>query len=153
MTVHLRRAGPEDLPAVRAIEERSFSVPWSDRSLLVELQDDGRHLPLLALVDGEPAGFALVWSVADEMHLVNFAVDPRFRRQGIGRALLEQVFAEARERDLRRITLEVREGNEAARALYRQFGFVEIALRPRYYPDTREDAVIMLCEIGEPPAG
>ena len=147
MNCVFRRAGPADLEVVAAIERECFRIPWSEDALRPELADDGRHLPLIAEVEGEAAGFALVWVVADELHLVNFAVRPALRRRGIGRALLAEVLDRARERDLRRVTLEVREGNEAARALYREFGFVEIALRPAYYPDTREDAVIMLREL------
>lgn len=153
MKLRIRSAGPADLPEILAIERASFTLPWSEAALLPELAEDGRHAPLLAFADDAAAGFALIWTIADELHLVNFAVHPSFRRRGVGRALLEEVFRGARERGLRRVTLEVRESNEAARELYRQFGFVEIALRPRYYPDTREDAVIMLCDLTAPGAG
>jgi ribosomal-protein-alanine N-acetyltransferase len=151
MKPDFRRAGPADLPAVLAIERASFGVPWSEAAVRPELVDDGRHLPVLAVVGDHVAGFALIWVIVDELHLVNFAIDPAFRRRGVGRALLEEIFRLARERGLLRVTLEVRESNEAARALYRGFGFVEVALRPDYYPDTRENALIMLCELSGPP--
>ena len=130
--------------------ESPFSI---ERQLIPELVEDGRHQPVLALLDGEPVGFALVWVIADERHLVNFAVEPRHRRAGIGRQMLSGVVERAREEGARMITLEVRSTNEAALALYRDFGFIEVALRPRYYPDTREDAVIMLLELPQPGEG
>jgi ribosomal-protein-alanine N-acetyltransferase len=150
--VEFRRALPSDLDSILAIERASFTIPWTEAVILPELADDGRHLPLLASIDGEAVGFALVWVIADEMHLVNFAVEPARRRRGIGRALLTEVLDRARQRDISMVTLEVRETNEAARVLYRDFGFVEVALRPGYYPDTREDAVIMLLQLDSGPA-
>ena len=151
MSVRFRRALPTDLESILAIEQASFSIPWTAEALIPELSDDGRHLPLLAVLDGATVGFALLWVVADEMHLVNFAVDPGLRRKGIGRAMMDEVLERARANETRLLTLEVRDTNAAARELYRGFGFVEVALRPRYYPDTDEDAVIMLLELGEPP--
>ena len=144
MTLEFRAAGPGDLEAILAIEQASFSIPWTRIALDPELEPDGRHQPVIALIDGKAVGFALVWVIADERHLVNFAVDPSFRRQGIGRQMLEGVIGRARDEGATMVTLEVRATNEAARGLYREAGFMEIALRPRYYPDTLEDAVIML---------
>jgi ribosomal-protein-alanine N-acetyltransferase len=135
------------------IERACFDAPWSASTLAPELVNDGRHQPVLAFLDGVPVGFALVWVIDDERHLVNFAVDPACRLRGIGRQLLDGVVQRAREEGARLIPLEVRETNEAARRLYADFGFVDVALRPRYYPDTREDAVIMLLEIDRAEAG
>lgn len=146
----VRRAGEDDLPGVLRIEEASFAIPWSAAALLPELADDGRHLPLVAEVEGEVVAFALLWLVADEMHLVNFAVLPALRRAGIGRKLMNEAVRQALDHGVRRMTLEVRDSNEAARRLYEEFGFVEVALRRDYYPDTREDAVIMLRELDPP---
>jgi ribosomal-protein-alanine N-acetyltransferase len=144
MSVEIRAAVLADLPAILDIERASFSIPWTQSAIEPELRADGRHFPMVAVEDETVVAFALAWSVADEMHLVNFAVDPPRRREGVGRRLLRELVALARERGLRMLTLEVRDGNEAARELYRREGFVEVALRPGYYPDTREDAVIML---------
>jgi len=149
MRPEYRRATSDDLEAILEIERASFSIPWSPQAIGPELQDDTRHLPLVALLDDCIVAFALLWVIGDEVHLVNFAVRPEQRRAGVGRALLVEVLARARARSVRRVTLEVREGNEVARLLYREFGFAEVALRPRYYPDTREDAVIMLLELAD----
>ena len=144
LSLLFRRASPGDLEDILGIEQESFPVPWTAAGLAPELEDDGRHLPLVAFSGDELVAFALVWIVADELHLVNFAVRPPRRREGIGQALLDEVLARARDRGTKIVTLEVRDGNEAARELYRGSGFVEVALRPDYYPDSREDAVIML---------
>jgi ribosomal-protein-alanine N-acetyltransferase len=144
LSLQFRRAGPGDLDGILEIERASFPVPWTEAGVVPELEDDGRHLPLVVFSDDEMVAFALIWIVADELHLVNFAVSPSRRREGIGQALLDEVLARARDRGTKIVTLEVRDGNDAARELYRASGFVEVALRPDYYPDTREDAVIMV---------
>jgi ribosomal-protein-alanine N-acetyltransferase len=147
VTLEFRDAQPADLDAILAIERASFPIPWSPETLIPELVQDGRRQPLIAQLDGEPVAFALVWVIADERHLVNFAVHPDRRREGIGREMLAAVLDRARVEGARIVTLEVRATNEAALELYRGFGFIEVALRPRYYPDTREDAVIMLLDL------
>jgi ribosomal-protein-alanine N-acetyltransferase len=144
LSLQFRRGGPGDLDGILEIERASFPVPWTEAGVVPELEDDGRHLPLVVFSDDEMVAFALIWIVADELHLVNFAVSPSRRREGIGQALLDEVLARARDRGTKIVTLEVRDGNDAARELYRASGFVEVALRPDYYPDTREDAVIMV---------
>jgi ribosomal-protein-alanine N-acetyltransferase len=146
-----RRADVGDLEAILEIEQVSFSIPWTREGLLPELEDDGRHLPLVAIRDDKLVAFVLIWIVDHELHLVNFAVRPELRREGIGQALLDYTLAKAVARGTTVVTLEVRDGNEAARELYRRSGFVEVALRPGYYPDTSEDAVIMIKTLGTTP--
>ncbi len=88
------------------------------------------------------AGFIVAWHVADEAQLAEFAVDPDHRRKGLGRTLLRKVCANAASEGLARVTLEVREGNMAARALYVSEGFILTFTRPRFY-DNREAALLM----------
>ena len=97
--------------------------------------------------DAEPAGFALVWHAADEVHLLDLAVDPLDRRRGVARALVGRVLAYARENGARLVLLEVRQSNDAARALYRSAGFSENGVRRGYYSDNGEDAVEMCVEL------
>jgi ribosomal-protein-alanine N-acetyltransferase len=99
--------------------------------------------------DAEPAGFALAWHAADEVHLLDLAVDPDARRRGVGRRLVEAVLGYARETSARLVLLEVRRSNEAAIALYRSAGFSEIGVRRGYYSDNGEDAVEMNVELSE----
>lgn len=153
MELRTRRAVPADLPRVMAIERASFSAPWSEDSIAVELASgDPRRLPWVAELDGDIVAFALVWVVADELHLVSFAVDPAMRRRGIGQLLLDTVLDTPEAKRASIMTLEVRASNHAALALYRRNGFLDIALRPRYYPDTDEDAVVMLKPLASGPA-
>ncbi|HEX6277650.1 MAG TPA: ribosomal protein S18-alanine N-acetyltransferase [Polyangiaceae bacterium] len=99
--------------------------------------------------DGEPLGFALVWHAADEVQLLDLAVDERARRRGVGRELVRFVLAYARETRSRLVLLEVRRSNEAAIALYRSAGFTENGVRRGYYSDNGEDALAMSVELSE----
>lgn len=148
MGIAIRPAVPEDLPAIRTIEHASFSDPWTDGMLSGELEPDPRRMPLVAVDSGEIVAFALFWRIVDEIHLVNVAVAPAHRRRGIAQTLLDHVLGGEPGRLAAIVTLEVRISNEPAIAFYRRNGFVDIALRPRYYPDTGEDALVMLKRLG-----
>jgi ribosomal-protein-alanine N-acetyltransferase len=84
-----------------------------------------------------------MWQVCDEGHITNIAVHPEFRRSGVGSALMEALLAEAENRGIAALTLEVRESNHCARSLYRKYGFEDGGMRKAYYADNNEDAVIM----------
>ena len=131
------------LDDVHAIEERSFSVPWSRKDLLKEITENKHALYKVALLDGKVLGYAGMWHIVNEGHINNIAVDEPFRRMGVGSRLLEALIAEARTREMAGLTLEVRVGNGAAQRLYHKYGFKPEGLRKNYYTDTREDAVIM----------
>jgi ribosomal-protein-alanine N-acetyltransferase len=94
-------------------------------------------------------GMIVIWMIVDEAHIATIAVHPNFRRQGIAKILVTAGLAEAVKHEMRTATLEVRAGNLAAQALYRQFGFDSVGIRPRYYKDNAngvtayEDAIIM----------
>ncbi len=141
----LRDARPSDLAEVCQLERLAFANPWSIASFQRELT-----LPFSRIVvacrqqDGKSclAGFLCRWSVADECHILNVAVHPEFRRQGIARALLTEAIEEARGHNARFVTLEVRRSNIAARRLYRKLNFVEQRLRRNYY-GFGEDAIVL----------
>jgi ribosomal-protein-alanine N-acetyltransferase len=107
----------------------------------------------MARADGVPeaVGFALAWHAADELHLLDLAVDPTARRQGVGRSLLEAVVADARRSGARLLLLEARASNEPALALYRSAGFFVTDVRRAYYSDNGEDAVVMRLELPSNP--
>ena len=88
-------------------------------------------------------GYVGMWVILDEGHITNLAVDPAYRRKGIGRALLEHLITEGKKRGVRFLTLEVRSSNLVAQQLYRKLGFYEAGVRPGYYQDNQEDAIIM----------
>lgn len=102
---------------------------------------------ILAEVDGRIVGYVLFWFVSEEVDIHNIAVHPDFRRQGIGRLLLEQVVAAARRQERVRVTLDVRFSNTSAQSLYRSFGFAARGLRKAYYSDNGEDALVMALEL------
>lgn len=136
-----------DVDQVVAIERLSFPLPWSKESFIREICeiDNSR---LLVVTEDEKAtadlmGYACWWEVVDECHITNFAVSPAYRRRGVADFLLENILEDAKARGLLRATLEVRLGNAAAIALYEKWGFTAAAMRPRYYPDNREDALVM----------
>ncbi len=133
----------QDLPAVHAIERASFSVPWPEDAYRNELSTNRLASYVVARAAGAVFGFAGLWVMVDEAHVTTFAVDPRWRRQGVGQRLLLALLDLAVTRRAREATLEVRLSNMPARRLYEKYGFRPVGIRPRYYSDNGEDALIM----------
>jgi [ribosomal protein S18]-alanine N-acetyltransferase len=134
----------DDLDAVHAIERASFRSPWPPNAYRSELESNRLASYLVARAEGEIIGFGGMWLMVDEAHITTFAIHPAWRRQRIGERL-------ALERGAREATLEVRLSNLPARRLYEKYGFRPVGLRPRYYSDDNEDALIMTTEpLGEP---
>ncbi len=132
----------EHLDRVLAIEAASETAPWSRKAFENEL-DHEFGIFLVALAGGEIIGFGGVWIVVDEAHIVTIAVDPEHRRQGVGRRILAELLRCAKERGAVCSTLEVRAGNDAALGLYEGVGYARAGKRKGYYPDNKEDAVVM----------
>jgi [ribosomal protein S18]-alanine N-acetyltransferase len=137
-----------DLEAVLAIERAAFPTPWPRDIFLRELHDDRVARLFVARVaegaqQGTVAGYTCAWIVTGELHITNFAVHPEFRRQHVGRQLLQAVLRRAHEQGCRQAVLEVRASNRGAQRLYGQYGFAPVAVRARYYTDNGEDAVVM----------
>jgi ribosomal-protein-alanine N-acetyltransferase len=133
----------DDLPAVHAIERQSFSTPWPPHAYQAELETNQLARYISAWVGGRIVGYAGMWLMVDEAHITTFAVDPEWRRRGIGDRLLIALLDEAAGRGAREATLEVRVSNVGARRLYEKFGFRPVGIRPRYYSDDGEDALVM----------
>lgn len=132
-----------DLNEVLNIERVSFLTPWSRYSFLSELLENDRAYYLVARSGGRLVGYAGMWLIADEGHVTNIAVHPLYRGRGVGRQLMLAIEHMARCKGARRMTLEVRVSNTVARHLYEQLGYESAGIRPRYYRDNNEDAVIM----------
>lgn len=129
------------VPQIAALERVCFSDPWSEKSILSELEN-----PLscwLVAMDGERlAGYVGSQTVLGETDMMNLAVDPDYRRKGLGKELILSLIEALRQRGSRCLTLEVRDSNAPARALYEGLGFQEIGRRKNYYRNPKEDALI-----------
>jgi ribosomal-protein-alanine N-acetyltransferase len=138
----IRTLGYSDLPQVISIERRAFTAPWSLAMFVLELSKPSGLC--LAAVDSDTSklvGYLILARYNTVWHLMNIAVEPTRRREGIARAMLEQMFERAGPEE--QYTLEVRTSNAPAITLYERFGFRPAGKRPRYYRDTGEDAMIM----------
>ncbi len=141
----------EDLPVVQAIEQASFSSPWPPNAYRSELETNRLASYLVVRVDGDIVAYGGMWLMVDEAHITTFAVHPGWRRQRIGERLLLAFLELALVRQAHEATLEVRLSNLPARRLYEKYGFRPVGLRPRYYSDDNEDALIMTNEpLGDP---
>lgn len=138
----IRQMSHSDLDEVCAIENASFSIPWSRNSFAEALADESNFL-FVCEAGGSVVGYADTWCVLDEATITNIAVREDFRSMGIGAMLLKEALDEAKRRDIAAVTLEVRKSNVPAIKLYEKFGFEAAGIRPGYYEKPTEDAVIM----------
>lgn len=135
----------EDLFAVMAIEEESFSNPWTRESFLHEIKKNPYSRPKVARTTDERAeiaGYCVNWLVFEHFHIQNIAVHSKHRRKGLGRYMMEQTLREARELGALVASLEVRESNTSAQDLYVSMGFRQVGKRRNYYSRPREHAVL-----------
>jgi [ribosomal protein S18]-alanine N-acetyltransferase len=139
--LEIRRLTYADLPQVIAIERRAFPTPWSLAMFVLELSKPS-GICLAAIRDDRLAGYLICSRYERVWHIMNVAVDPSERRQGLGSALITRLL-ERVDDDQARFTLEVRRSNEDALRLYERFGFKVAGIRRRYYQDNGEDAFVM----------
>ena len=138
----IRLMKQEDVPQIANLEKLCFSDPWSVNSIASELENP-LSCWLVAEEQGTVVGYVGSQSVLDGADVMNIAVDPNFRRQGIGEQLISALVAKLKENQIICLLLEVRVSNEPAIALYEKLGFVQVGRRPRYYHNPREDALIL----------
>jgi len=143
MSISVMEMTERNLDAVLGIENLSFASPWSKNSFLYELQENKRAVYLAASEEERIIGYIGMWVILDEGHITNLAVHPDYRRHGVAWRLIETLTVTAADRGLARLTLEVRRTNFTAQQLYLKAGFVSAGVRPRYYRDNDEDALIM----------
>ncbi len=144
-TLTVERLDPEaNLDAIVEIERASFSTPWTADMFRWELRNtDVSATYVLRTAGRSIAAFCCVWTVLDELHINNIAVRPELRRRGFARILLEHVMEEAVRQGAAKATLEVRRSNVAALKLYDRLGFSVSGVRPNYYSNPVEDALIL----------
>lgn len=133
---------PEHVAQVAELEKKCFSDPWSEKSVASELENGLSHW-LVALEGTLVVGYVGSQTVMGETDMMNIAVHPDFRRQGIGEALINALVSDLKQRGSRCLTLEVRASNSAAQSLYEKLGFSLVGKRPKYYFNPREDACIL----------
>jgi len=138
--------GLEDVPDVHRIEAASFPMPWPDYAFRQELQTNRLAHYLVVRAGNETVAYGGLWLLVDEAHITTFAVLPEWRRRGIGGRLMVALMDLALRLNARVMTLEVRLSNRPARDLYAHFGFKPVGVRPHYYSDNGEDALIMTTE-------
>jgi ribosomal-protein-alanine N-acetyltransferase len=140
-----------DLPAVHEIERASFTTPWPTHAYRTELETNRLATYVVMRAGDEIVAFAGMWLMVDEAHVTTFAVAPAWRRRHLGERLILALLDVAVRRGAHEATLEVRLSNLPARRLYEKFGFRPVGIRPRYYSDDNEDALIMTTPpLGDP---
>jgi ribosomal-protein-alanine N-acetyltransferase len=144
--LRIRPMAIADLPAVQLIERASFTTPWPPQAYRQELESNRLAAYLIGEIGDAIVAYGGVWLMVDEAHVTTFAVHPRYRRRGIGERLLLSLLDLSIARRAREATLEVRLSNLGARRLYEKYGFRPVGIRPRYYSDNQEDALIMTTE-------
>lgn len=130
------------VPQVAQLEGICFQDPWSERSIASELENP-LSLWLVAMEKDRLLGYVGSQTVLDETDMMNVAVDPAARRQGVAWALIQELTAQLKQRGSRKLSLEVRASNLGAIRLYESLGFVRLGCRPGYYRNPREDAWIL----------
>lgn len=149
-----QRAGPgitirsmklEDIATICEIEIEAFATPWSEAAFYNELVSNhfAHYIVLQHTGTDEIIGYGGMWVVMDEAHVTNVAIREHWRGRKLGELLMRELQRMALERGADKMTLEVRVTNEIAQNLYRKLGFVPSGIRPRYYSDNDEDALIM----------
>ncbi len=141
--LEIREMQEEDLDRIREIELLSFNSPWSKESFIYELFQN-RLARYIVMEQGEEiVAYMGMWFIHQDIHITNFAVAPEYRKLGFGRRLLNFIVFFAKTKGFKYITLEVRRSNEIAQNLYQGLGFKVIGVRPSYYRDNQEDAILM----------
>lgn len=142
----IRKMNLGDVAAIAELEKLCFSDPWSENSIASEVNNPLSYW-LVAEMDGVVAGYVGSQTVLDASDMMNLAVSPDYRRQGIGQALVNALVAHLQQNKVIALLLEVRVSNTPAIALYESLGFAQVGRRPKYYHNPREDALILRKEL------
>ena len=151
--VVIEPATPDDIDDIVTVENRAYPYPWTRHVLLSEINGEAFSYFFVARLrnhtgaPGKIIGYHIFWIVADEIHILNIAVDPEYQGQGIGKHLLRFGIDFGRDLGAACVLLEVRVSNTQAQQVYRHFGFQQIGIRTQYYSDNKEDAYVMKMEL------
>ena len=147
----IRLAERRDISELLFIEESQFPEPWTRRILLDEISNTETRRYTVALQHKRIIGYLGVMFVLDELHVNTIGTLPGEEGRGIASSLLDDAWADAKERGLKRATLEVAVSNERAISLYRRYGFAPVGVRKNYYERTNEDALILWADLPDGP--
>ena len=142
----IRQMQLQDVPAIAELEKLCFSDPWSENSIASELVNPLSYW-LVAEDNGKIAGYVGSQAVLDAADMMNLAVSPDYRQQGVGQALVNGLVAYLEQNNVIALLLEVRVSNMPAISLYEKLGFIQVGRRPKYYHNPREDALILRKEL------
>ncbi|SFF29339.1 ribosomal-protein-alanine N-acetyltransferase [Paenibacillus catalpae] len=137
----------EDISSIVAIEQEAFATPWTSEAFKNELTSNMFARYMVMEQDDQIIGYGGMWVIVDEAHVTNIAIQADHRGQGLGERLLTELQQTAAFFGANKMTLEVRVSNEVAQRLYRKLGFKPSGIRPAYYSDNNEDALIMWAEL------
>jgi len=137
---------PEDLDEIVAIENVSFPSPWPKRIFEREIEAKNSYKRVIR-ISGSVIAYIVTWTIYDEVHILNIAVHPDFRKIGIGEMLLRDCLGFSKNNKMKYAILEVRTSNIGAIKLYEKIGFRTLRVRKNYYSDTGEDAFVMMYEL------
>ena len=139
----IRKMSINDFEQVIDIDQKSFSLPWPPRTFQFEITENSASRCWVADLNGKVIAIMVAWLIIDELHIATFATHPEFRNQDVGKKLLLHTLRLARAEGVVRSFLEVRESNDVAINMYKNFGFVEDGVRKEYYKDNNEGAILM----------
>ncbi|AOY75731.1 ribosomal protein S18-alanine N-acetyltransferase [Clostridium formicaceticum] len=145
--LEIRKMLMKDIPSVIEIEKQCFPIPWTRGAFETELKKNKLAIYRVATWENQVVGYGGMWFIVDEGHITNIAIHPNFQGRGIGEAIVRALMEEANIKRIYRMTLEVRKSNLIAQNLYKKLGFISCGIRPGYYSDNGEDALIMWKEI------
>ncbi|PAB59410.1 ribosomal-protein-alanine N-acetyltransferase [Anaeromicrobium sediminis] len=133
----------DDIEHVLEVENSSFPIPWSENAFRKEMEENNLALYVVVEEKDRVVGYAGMWIIGDEGHITNVAVHPNCRKKGYGDLLIDKLLNEGDKKGINAYTLEVRVSNIPAQRLYEKYGFKSVGIRPKYYEDNKEDAMIM----------
>jgi len=140
--MNIEKVAMDDIKEMLKIEKKSFASHWSRQTFIDEFSADNGHY--IAVKDGKKiCGYTGFRHVLDEGHITTLAVHPKCRKKGIGTGLIERLIADAKEKGLKKLFLEVRQSNIAAQKIYKKLGFKVLDRRREYYQNPKEDALVM----------
>ncbi len=147
--MQIRRMNEKDASRLAEIEEKCFSLPWSEQAFLDALQH-GNALIIVAEEEDTAStilGYVCMYVAVDEGEITNVAVNPMERKRGIASRLMEEIHRQAKQMQLNKIFLEVRKSNLPAQELYKKYAYEEVGIRKNFYQKPTEDAIVMMVDL------